>query len=109
MKKGELTKRQYGVDERSELVAAYRGSGKTQREWCQLEEVSIGTLGRWILEDKNRQKDSLIKQGWAQVSVAPLVDYEPILLKAGKFSITIGGNINMKVLAELLAVLVPLC
>ena len=109
MKKGEKAKRKYTAEERAELIVAYRNSGKTQKEWCQLQDIAVVTLGKWQRQDKNQQKDSLSKQGWAQVSVAPLVQEEPIHLRAGKFSIAIDQNTNMKVLAELLAVLVPLC
>ena len=109
MKKGEKAKRKYTVEERAELVVAYRDSGKTQKEWCQLQDIAVVTLGKWLRHDRNRQKDSSLKQVWAQVSVSLPVQDEAIHLKAGKFSIAIGQNTNMKGLAELLAVLVPLC
>jgi transposase-like protein len=109
MEKGKQAKRKYSEEERARLVEGYRNSGLAQKEWCQLQDIAVVTLGKWQRQEKNQQKDSLSKQGWAQVSVAPLVEEEPIHLKAGKFSITICQNTNMKVLSELLAVLVPLC
>lgn len=101
--------RQYTAEEREELVAAYRQSGLPQTKWCESSGVALSTLGRWLTLDKKVQKSDVSKQGWAQVSVVQPVQKEQIVLKAGKISIEISQDTDMKLLSGVLSVLVPLC
>lgn len=116
--------------ERAELLLAYRHSGLSQKEWCRAQGVAISTLGRWLKLEKE-QVNSQTAQGWAPVAVSPPVREESdrlclnpksmmvtvsppvqeqtILLKSGKFSITVGKNTDRKLLSEVLALLVTLC
>ena len=113
-------KKQYCGSERAELLVAYRHSGLSQKEWCLSHDVALSTLGKWLkLEKEQVVKNEIANSGVAQVwvpvatqvmvSAPPPVREETILFKAGKFSITVGKNTDIKLLSEVLSVLVTLC
>jgi len=107
-------KKQCCGSEREELLLAYCHSGLSQKEWCQAQGVALSTLGKWLKLEKEHINTQTV-QVWAPVAtpvmVSPLppVHEETILLKAGKFSITVGRNTDRKLLSDVLAVLVTLC
>ena len=43
------------VKERQEIVDRFRRSGLTQREFCETEDVTVGTLRSWIYRQKPKQ------------------------------------------------------
>ena len=47
--------KKYTVQERTELLDAYKRSGVSQIEWCEEHGIAEGTLHKWMNRDKSRQ------------------------------------------------------
>jgi transposase-like protein len=100
--------KKYTVQERTELLDAYKRSGVPKKEWCEEHGIAVGTLHKWLNRDK-KQAGTKMTQSWAPVTVLPQTKDTTLLLQAGKFSIEVGKSTDMELLSAVLSVLVPLC
>lgn len=110
---GKQIGKQHIGSEKAELLKCYHNSGLSQKEWCRAQGVAISTFGKWLKLEKelgkSEIKSSQAAQVWAPVAVLPPARTESVILKVGKFSITVGENTDKKLLLEVLSVLVTLC
>jgi len=96
------------TEERSALLALYRQSGISQKQWCEENHISLSSLRRWL----NREKKHTGKgtaQTWAPVEIIPREKESVLTLQSGKFTIAVDKGTDMKLLTFVLKALADLC
>jgi transposase-like protein len=101
-------KKQYSAQEKVQLLAAYKNSKESKKQWCEEHGVAVSTLHKWLSCDKN-QTGTKIMQDWVPVTALPQTKNKMLLLQAGKFSIAVEKSTDMELLSSVLSMLVPLC
>ena len=93
------SKKQCCSFERAELLLAYRHSGLSKKRMVRAQGVVLSTLGKWLKLEKEQTNNQIVQVlAPVMVSLPPPVWEESILLKAGKFSLTVGKNTDRRIL-----------
>ncbi|WP_425057809.1 hypothetical protein SCACP_27010 [Sporomusa carbonis] len=54
----------YCAVEKAALIAAYKASGLSKKEWCQENAIGLSTLQRWLQHEKSRTSRNRYKTGF---------------------------------------------
>jgi hypothetical protein len=94
-----------------EIITAYRGSGLTAVEWCEVTGCTIGRLKYWITKFNKAKQQPLDDTKWTQVEI---VDANPpqntaISIHVGAARIEVASGFDHALLADVLRVAVASC
>jgi transposase-like protein len=69
-------KRRRSAEERAQVLAAYRASGKTQKQFCLDEGIALPTLTLWLGKSRREPKPAVSRL--IEVSMAGVANHAPL-------------------------------
>ena len=99
-----------------QLLLEYRNSGKTVKEWCQLNKLRRSALYYWMkkLSSNIEELDTSVK--WASIPISIPIPNDQLIpvtnsitLKIGEFSMELKTGFEKSVLKDVLSVVMQLC
>ena len=94
----------FSNEDKAALLEAYKSCEKTQKAWCEDNDVSLSTLQRWL----SKSKPQAI-QNWLPIVAAAPVKSNGIEIQVGKCNIPINRQADLTLLADVLKVLIEVC
>ena len=94
--------------EKASLIAAYKASGLSKKEWCQKNDIGLRTLQRWLQQENKQGRQQQI-QNWVPVIPAMPEQLDSLEIQIGNFKITVDAKTDKKLLSMVLGILVELC
>lgn len=101
-------RKSYAAVEKATMIAAYKASGLSQKEWCQENSIGVSTLQRW-LQHENKQAPLQPVQNWIPVIQAAPERSASLEIQIGKCKIAVDAKTDKKLLTTVLGVLVEVC
>ena len=94
-----------------EIIAAYRSSGLTAREWCETTGCTIGGLKYWIGKFNKAEKRVRARTEWAEVAIAASNPSKSSVLSihVGAARIDVASGFDASLLSEVLRVVTQAC
>jgi len=101
-------KKTYSAGEKAALLAAYKASGLSKKEWCQDNAIALSTLQRWLQHEKKQDQPQPV-QNWVSVIQAGPKRSASLDIQIGKCKIAVDTKTDKTLLAAVLGVLVEVC
>lgn len=94
--------------ERETLVAAYRASGQSAKEWCFANGLRLNQLKYMIRKERTRKSNTPVSTRWLPVEVstsAPGIHSEALLVRVGEAYIEVKPGFDPALLQDVVRVL----
>lgn len=101
-------RKSYSAVEKAAIMAAYKASGLSKREWCQENSIGVSTLQRWLQYEKKQDPLQPV-QSWIPVIQAAPERSASLEIQIGKCKIAVDAKTDKKLLTMVLGVLVEVC